>query len=82
MVRAVTKRQSSKRRPRRSRVDWPQTGAATIDEAAEFLNVSRFTVYRGLKNGVIQKIDPPISGDIRISWEFLHAWLRGRSQTA
>lgn len=78
MVRTVTKRKRGKHGGNR-RVDWPRTGAATIQEAAEFLNTSRFTVYRQLKAGVIPKVDPPICSDIRISWEFLHSWVGSRS---
>lgn len=53
-------------KPRRA--DWPKTGWATLDDAAEFFGVSRRTVERLIQAGRLAK--NKLSRNVaRIDWE-------------
>ena len=49
---------------------YPTHGLAKVTQAAEFLNTSKFTVYRLINSEKLPSI--PVGGQKRIPWEVLH----------
>lgn len=56
--------------PKRRPTTWPREGLAKIPEAAQFLAVSRSTIYAAIRTGRLKTIT--VGADQRIPWPELH----------
>lgn len=53
------------------RVSYPTEGLATVADASMFLRVSKFTIYKLIKDGKLERI-PLGDSNTRIRWADLH----------
>ncbi len=66
-----SKANPTKRKAQSARAtEYPTSGLAKISQAADFLNTSKFTVYRLINSQKLPSI--AVGGQKRIPWEVLH----------